>query len=332
MSQREPVLIAKDLRKWFPLSKGFFHSLLGEETRFVRAVDDISFEIYRGEILGLAGESGSGKTTVGELLVGLNRPTKGQIRFNGRNIAELLGSELRAFRRHSQVIFQDPYESLNPGYTVYRTVMEPLNNFGIGRREERVERISEALERTGMKPPEEYLYRFPHQLSGGQRQRIAIARAIVVGPELVVADEPVSMLDVSVRAGILNLLKRLNQQMGLTILYITHDLSTLSYICNRTAIMYLGKIVEMGGTTGLVRNPLHPYTKALVAAVPRVAPNGAKPRVEIIGQIASPIDLPVGCRFRPRCPRAREICEEREPPLLPVGEERRVACHLYSLN
>jgi peptide/nickel transport system ATP-binding protein len=325
---KQPFLAVKHLEKWYPVYAGMLASMTRREQKFVRAVDNISFTVASGEMLGLAGESGSGKTTTGELLVRLQDPTGGQIRFGGENVAALKGVDLKQFRRKSQVIFQDPYQTLNPRFTVMHTILEPLRIHQIGSRAERLERAIDALHKAELRPADTYLHRFPHQLSGGQRQRVAIARAIVLQPQFIVADEPVSMLDVSIRAGVLNLLRSLKEQMGLTMLYITHDLSTLRYICNRTAIMYLGRIAEIGPTEAVIDHALHPYTQALIAAVPRTDPDVHRQSMRIEGEIPDPIDLPRGCRFRPRCKRAFEACFT-EPELKEVAPGHHVACHLY---
>lgn len=322
------MIEVKHLQKWYPVHAGMLAGLTRRERKFVRAVDDVSFAIAAGEMLGLAGESGSGKTTTGELLVRLQDPTAGEISVNGENVAFLEGTALKRFRRMAQVIFQDPYQTLNPRFTVLHTILEPLRIHHTGTRTERLERVIDALHQAELRPADTFLHRFPHQLSGGQRQRVAIARAIVLQPQFIVADEPVSMLDVSIRAGILNLLRSLKEHMGLTMLYITHDLSTLRYICNRTAIMYLGRIAEIGTTEAVIDHAHHPYTQALIAAVPRTDPDVRRQVVRIKGEIPDPIDLPRGCRFRPRCNRAFDACFE-EPELKPVAPQHHVACHLY---
>lgn len=326
----EKIIAVRNLKKYFPLSKGLIASLLQRgETKFVRAVDGVSFEIGEGETIGLAGESGCGKTTTAKIMVRLLEPSEGEILFRGQNIAHLKGAELKQFRRSAQLIFQDPYESLNPRYTVGMTVEEPLFIHGVLDAEERQERLYEALYIAGLRPPDDYIERYPHEMSGGQRQRVAIARALVLKPKFVVADEPVSMLDVSIRAGVLNLLRQLTIEMGLASLYISHDLSLIRYICDRIAVMYLGRIVEIGPTERVIRNPQHPYTQILLKAVPVPDPDHKRSAPEITGEIPSPIDLPAGCRFHPRCPKAMPVCGEDPPPTIEVGAEQAVACHLY---
>lgn len=323
------LLEVRNLRKWYPLSKGVVKSLLQKRSaEFIKAVDDISFQIKRKEILGLAGESGSGKTTTGEVMIRLQNPTSGQIFFEGKDIAPLSGKRLKEFRKNMQMIFQDPYETLNPRFPVWDTISEPLKVYGIGDHKEKEKKTLEALERAGLVPAGRYLDKYPHELSGGERQRVGIARAIILNPKFVVADEPTSMLDVSIRAGVLNLLVSLRDSLDVSMLYISHDLSTIKYICDRTIIMYLGKILEIGPTIELTENPFHPYTKALISAVPEPDPDFKRKKIEIKGEISDPIDLPKGCRFHLRCNEMKGICQEKEPELLEKGKEHYVACHL----
>lgn len=310
----ESALVVRGLRRWFPLRRGALSSLLKEADRRVHAVDGVDLEVGRGEIVGLAGESGSGKSTLGEVIVGLQPPTKGEIDHRGLTLSAggRRGREharaVRELRRHVQMVFQDPYETLNPRFTIFQTVVEPLRNFRIGTPAEREQRVKEALRQAELSPPEYYMDRYPHELSGGQRQRVAIARAIVLAPELLVADEPVSMLDVSVRAGILNLFKRFRDEMGMSIVYVSHDLATIRYLCDRTAVLYLGRIAEIGPTEEIITKPRHPYTELLLAAVPRPDPDGEREHVDARGEIPDAIDLPNGCRFHARCPYALAHC------------------------
>jgi len=319
-----------NLKKYFSASTGFLPSVFSRKQRYVHAVDDISFRIGESETLGLAGESGSGKTTTGRLLVRLIEPTSGSVCIRGKDVMALRGSELKSMRRSFQIIFQDPYESLNPGMTIYDTVEETPAIHGIGSSAaERQEMVRKALELAQLVPAEQFFYRYPHELSGGQRQRVCVARALVLNPEFLVADEPVSSLDVSIRAQILNLLKELQDRIGVSYLYISHDLGSVRYVSQKVAVMYLGKIVEFAESNEFFEDSLHPYTKALIAAVPIADPSTRKERVALAGEIPSPINPPSGCRFHPRCPQVMAICKEKEPDLKDVGKDHCVACFLY---
>jgi oligopeptide/dipeptide ABC transporter ATP-binding protein len=324
------VIEAENLTKHFPLSKGFSEMMFSRKKTVVHAVDGISFDIREKEVFGLAGESGSGKTTTGRLLLRLTEPTSGKLVFKGEDIGKLKEKELKPLRRKMQIIFQDPYESLNPRMTVSDILAEPLTVQGImNSRAEIEEKSKEMLESVEMTPPTEFMLRYPHELSGGQRQRVAVARAFILNPEFVVADEPVSMLDVSIRAEILNLMLDLVDKLNVSFLYITHDLALARHMCNRLAVMYLGKIVEMGSIETLVYEPLHPYTNALIDAVPTPDPAQRGKRDVLKGEIPSPINPPSGCRFHTRCPVVMDICSKEEPATVNIKGEHYVACHRH---
>jgi peptide/nickel transport system ATP-binding protein len=326
----DDALIRVDgLKKWFrSRQEGSILSRIFGEDKHLKAVDDVSFEIRKGELLGLAGQSGCGKSTLGELLLGLQVATDGDIYYEGEDVTEYDKSSLREYRRRAQVIFQDPYESLNPRYTVSRTITEPLIIHDIGTREEREARVRRALEDAGLTPPGKFLDQLPGELSGGQRQRVCIARALVLDPDFIVADEPVSMLDVSVRTGILNLFLDLQRERDLTMLYVSHDLSTINYLTDRTMIMYLGNIVEEGPTRQVIHDPAHPYTEGLLDSVPDPDPDRVRPGNQMGGDIPDPVDLPEGCRFHPKCSYATDECRGSEPPLEELNDgPRRTACY-----
>lgn len=327
----ESIIEVFDLKKWFPVRMGFFTSLISRKQLYVKAVDGISFDIKKREIFGLAGESGSGKTTTGRLVIRLIKPTSGKILFHGKDISKSSEEEIKKLRNKMQIVFQDPYESLNPRMTVFDILAEPLRVQKLASGAELEEKVYKALESIQLVPPEEFFWRFPHELSGGQRQRVATGRALIVNPEFIVADEPVSMLDVSIRAEILNLMFDLKEKYDVSFLYITHDLALARHICDRIAIMYLGKIMEKGVTEKIVFEPAHPYTKALINAVPDPNPEARRIETVIKGEIPSPINPPAGCRFHTRCPQFMgNICKEREPPLIEIEKDHYVACHLYS--
>ncbi len=308
-------------------------ALLSRKQSVVHAVDGISLSIKKGEVFGLVGESGSGKTTTGRLLLRLVDSTEGKIYFKGIDITRTPQQSLKKLRRKMQIVFQDPYESLNPRMIIKEIVAEPLRVQGIAKSEAEVEeRVKKALREVDLEPPEEFLFRYPHELSGGQRQRVAVARAFVINPEFIVADEPVSMLDVSIRAEVLNLMLDLVQKHGVSFLYITHDLALAKHICDRIAVMYLGKIMEMGPAEKIISEPLHPYTKALLGAVPVPDPNSKRMGDVISGEIPSPVNPPPGCRFHTRCPYYHLRCELEEPPLVEVEKGHWVACHLLPLK
>ena len=324
----EAELKVVNLRKWFPVRKGVISTLLSRKTEYVRAVDDVSFEVKKGEIFGLAGESGCGKTTTGKTILRLLEPTSGEVYFEGREITNLSKVEMKKMRRKMQIIYQDPYQSINPRMTVFDIISEPISIHKLADSlAETEEIIYKSLEEVELVPAEDFIQRFPHELSGGQRQRVAVARTLVLQPSFIVADEPISMLDVSIRAGILKVMLKTKEAKGITYIFITHDLAYARHICHRGAIMYLGKIVEMASMDNLVKNPIHPYTNALMAAVPVPDPTYEKARAIIGGEVPTPINPPPGCRFHPRCPKASEICRREQPELVEMGTGHFVACH-----
>ncbi len=307
--QDEVLVSVRGLKTYYPIRGSFLDRLLGREAGYVKAVDDVSFDIRRGEVLGLVGESGSGKTTLGRTLLGLVPATAGSVVFEGRDITRLPERELRPLRRRMQIVFQDPHASLNPAMTIEQAVGHPLSIHGVERRRDRIRaRVAAALEQVGLAPAEQFLDKYPSDLSGGQRQRAVIARAIILGPSLLVADEPVSMLDMSVRAKILELMLQLKRELDLTYLYITHDLATAKFFCDRLAILYLGRIVEIGPSRAIYESPKHPYTQALLRAIPQPDPRRQVPRDLPRGEVPDASRPPLGCSFHPRCPFAFEVC------------------------
>jgi peptide/nickel transport system ATP-binding protein len=317
------------LKKYFPVQKSFIEQIFTRKLSYVKAVDGVTFSIKKGEIFTLAGESGCGKTTTGRLIVRLIEPTSGKIYFNGEDITHIKGEKLRLIRRKMQIVFQDPYASLNPRMKIGDAVGHPLEIHGLANGEEKKRIVLDVLEKVGLTPPEQFINLHPHQLSGGQRQRVALARSIILKPEFIVADEPVSMIDVSLRTTIIDLMLQLRKELGLTYLFITHDLAVAKYISDRIAIMYLGKIIEMGSKENLFLNPMHPYTQALLSAVPVPDPNRKRKMVELKGEVPSAINIPSGCRFHPRCPYGKDECRDKEPQLIEIEKEHFVGCHLY---
>jgi oligopeptide/dipeptide ABC transporter ATP-binding protein len=317
-----PLIEVRNLKKYFPVKKGVFSRVVAQ----VRAVDDISFAVAPGETLGLVGESGCGKTTAGRSLLRLIEPTSGEVSYNGANLLSLRPDQMRQHRRDLQIIFQDPYSSLNPRMTVGAIVSEGLTVHGIGDKAQRIERVKETLTQVGLDPA--YVNRYPHEFSGGQRQRIGLARALILNPKFIVCDEPVSALDVSVQSQVVNLLVDLKEKYGIAYLFISHDLTVVQYISDRVAVMYLGEIVELAKSGDLYQKPLHPYTKALLSAVPVPDPDRKRTRIILQGDVPSPLNPPSGCRFHPRCPVAIQgLCNVQTPKMIDYGGHQ-AACHV----
>ncbi len=318
-----PLVEVRGLRKEFPIGGGF----LGRARAIVHAVAGVDLTVRSGETLGIVGESGSGKSTLGRCILRLTEPTAGSVSFAGRDVLTLSGRDLRAMRREMQIVFQDPYASLNPRMRIGAIVAEGIEIHDLARGAAKRARVHELLEKVGLRP--EHYDRYPHEFSGGQRQRVGIARALAVGPRFIVADEPVSALDVSIQAQVLNLLRRLQDEMRLAYLFISHDLRVVSHVSHRVAVMYLGKIVEQAPRAELYRNPRHPYTRALLSAVPVPDPRRRADRIRLGGDVPSPIDPPTGCAFHPRCPYVEDRCRRDAPPLIEGADEHAVACHVF---
>jgi oligopeptide/dipeptide ABC transporter ATP-binding protein len=324
----EEILVVQDLEKQFPVSRGI--SPFFGKTLWVRAVDRVSFTIKNDEILGLAGESGCGKTTTGKTILKLLEPTGGKILFRGNDITNLKPRAMKQYRPYMQMVFQDPYRSLNPRKTVMSILSLPIDTHGLAEsRAEKLDMIMKVLDEVRLHPPERYVYKYPHELSGGERQRIALAKVLVLNPKLVVADEPVSMLDALVRTSILDLLLELKKKTGFACLFVTHDLALARYTCDRLGIMYLGKIIEIGSKDVVINQPAHPYTRALISAVPIPDPSARKVRIQLKGDVPSPINTPSGCSFHPRCPYADDRCSKEQQQLVGVDTNHYVACYKH---
>ncbi|MGE5590517.1 MAG: ABC transporter ATP-binding protein [Bacillota bacterium] len=318
---RTPLLEIRNLRKYYPITRGVFQRTIGH----VKAVDGVSFTVNRGETFGLVGESGCGKTTTGKVLLRLQEPTSGEVLFEGRNILALKGEEMRRLRREMQIIYQDPYSSLNPRMTVKEIVGAPLAIHGVSKGAEREKWVRQLLDVVGLSA--EHMNRYPHEFSGGQRQRIGVARALALNPKLIVCDEPVSALDVSIQSQILNLLVDLQEEYGLAYIFIAHGLAAVKYISDRVGVMYLGKLVELAGADELYANPQHPYTRALMSSIPIPDPSLRRERIVLEGDVPSPVDPPAGCRFHTRCSHASDRCSQEEPQFVNIGGGHWVACH-----
>jgi len=328
----EKVVAIKNLKVYFELKNGFIKDIFSKEKSIVKAVDGINLDIKKGEIVSLVGESGSGKTTTGKAILNLIEKTDGEILFKGQKINSNNKKEIKAFRQKAQIIFQDPYQSLNPRNIVMDIVAEPLEVNGLVKNSvARKEKVINVLELSGLSPGEDFLYRFPHELSGGQRQRVAIAGSIILEPDFIVADEPISMLDASIRIGVLNTLMELRDKKRISYLFITHDLSLAWLISDRIAIMYLGKIMEIGDSDTIINKSMHPYTKALISAIPLLEASRNREKIILQGEIPSPTKIPEGCRFHPRCKFAENRCRTKEPELEAVNKDHFVACHLLNI-
>jgi peptide/nickel transport system ATP-binding protein len=325
----EALLQVQNIKKYFDLRSSFLESIFSRDDRYLKAVDGVSFDIPKGKIFGLVGESGCGKTTTGRLIMNSIKPTDGKIFFDGIDLGELKDpGERKHITTRMQMMFQDPYEYLSPWITIKEALAEPLTIHNlVSDKEEQHQRIMDIMETVDLTPQEMILPKYPYELSGGQRQRVVIARALLLNPEFVVADEPVSMLDISIRVGILNLLLELREKFGLTLLFITHDIAVSRYMCDNIGVMYLGRMMEHAPSENIIRDPVHPYTKALISAVPVPDPNINPSLTGIKGRVPSGTDLPSGCRFHPRCPVADDNCRTEDPKLVEVGKDHYVACH-----
>jgi oligopeptide/dipeptide ABC transporter ATP-binding protein len=320
--QPQPLLDVKNVRKFFPVK-----NLLGKTVQHVKAVNDVSFRLYEGETFGLVGESGCGKSTMGRTILRLTEPTGGEALYRNKNIFSLSEKEMRSMRQEMQMVFQDPYSSLNPRKRIGATLEESLKIHGMGSKQERTDKVMEMLHKVGMQG--DHFYRYPHEFSGGQRQRIGLARALIVGPKLVICDEPVSALDVSIQSQIINLMQQLQREFHLTFLFIAHDISVVRHISDRIGVMYLGQMVEQAPTDSLIAEPLHPYTKALLSAVPLPTPNAKRERIILKGDLPSPMNPPSGCVFHTRCPYTMDICRKEVPQIREMSKGHLVSCHLH---
>jgi len=321
---KEPLLEVRNLKKYFPVRGGIFSKAIG----YVYAVDGVSFYLNEGESLGLVGESGCGKSTAARAILRLIEPTEGEILFEGKDVCKLDHGEMRSIRRDMQIVFQDPYASLDPRRTVDQIIGEPLDVFQVSTKKERKDRIAYLLQKVGLSP--DHARRYPHEFSGGQRQRIGIARALALNPKLIIGDEPVSALDVSIQAQVINLLEDIQKEFKLSYIIIAHDLAVVEHVCDRIAVMYLGRIVELAKDRELYTSPLHPYTVALLSAIPVPDPNITKKRIILEGDVPSPMHPPAGCHFHTRCPRKKDVCEKTIPELTEIGNGHYVACHLLN--